>query len=82
VVRLSESPLALEVRWRATATGPVVRVGTFDLDLHGLLKAGCIRRERSSDPEAVRLRIVKEADGALYVQVNADGPRSPLGYAD
>lgn len=74
VVRLSESPLYLELSWRATRTAAVKRVGTFCLDLHGLLQNGYIRREVGSG-SGVRLRIVRDEQGHFYVQVNEDGPR-------
>ena len=79
VVSISESPLYLELSWRETAADPVKRVGTFRLNLPGLLQGGTIRWEPkdSSGPE-VRLRIVRGDGGKFYTQVNQDGPRISL----
>lgn len=74
VVQLGESPLYLELSWRATKSAPVQRVGLFRLDLHGLLQNGHIRRERGTG-SGVRLRIVRDEHGHFCVQVNEDGPR-------
>lgn len=73
-VRLGESPLYLELSWRATKVAPVHRVGIFRLDLYGLLQSGYIRPERGIESE-VRLRVVRDENGHFYVQVNEDGPR-------
>ena len=74
VVNVSESPLYLELFWRLTAADPVKKVGTFRLNLPGLLQGGYIRCEpaNSSGPE-VRFRIIR-ADGHFYVQVNQNRP--------
>lgn len=77
VVRLGESPLHLELSWRATKSAPVKRVGLFRLDLHGLLQNGFIRRERRTE-SGVRLRIVRDEKGHFYVQAREDGPRLRL----
>ena len=78
VVRLGESPLYLELSWRATKSAAVKRVGLFRLDLHGLLQSGFIRHERNA-VSGVRLRIVRDERGQFYVQVKEDGPRLRMG---
>jgi hypothetical protein len=76
IVRLSESPLYLDLSWRLTAADPPQRVGVFRFDLVALLRAGCIRSESAdSDGTDVRLRIVRAKDGDFYVQANQDSPR-------
>ena len=79
VVRLSESPLYLELSWRRNTTDPVQRVGTFRLNLANLLGGGYIRRDPAASSETdVRLRIVREDDGSFYVWANQRGPRIVL----
>jgi hypothetical protein len=73
-VRLGESPLYLELSWRATTKSPVKRVGLFRLNLHGLLQNGFVRPERGTE-SGVRRRIVRDEQGHFYVQVNEDGPK-------
>lgn len=76
VVRLSESPLYLDLSWRLNAADPPRRVGTFRLDLVALLGAGCIRSESTNSCGTdVRLRIGRAVDGSFYVQTSQDGPR-------
>jgi len=45
IVRLSESPLYLDLSWRRTAADRPQPVGTFRLDLVALHRSGCIRSE-------------------------------------
>jgi len=75
IVRLSESPLYLDLSWRATAADRPQPVGTFRLDLIALSKNGCIRSESAG---SVRLRIVRTEDGCFYVQAKSNGPRELL----
>lgn len=76
IVRLSESPLDLDLSWRSTAADTRQRVGVFRLDLVALLRAGCIRSEPSGSEQAdVRLRIVRAKDGGFYIQARQDSPR-------
>lgn len=68
-MRLSESPLYLDLSWRQTVADPVRHVGVYRLDLTGLLREGYIRPERkSSGGLDVRLRIFRADDGSFYVQ--------------
>jgi len=77
VVQLSDSPLVLELSFRASKDESPRRVGVFELDLHGLLEGGYVRRENSGT-DAVRLRIARKSDGSFVVQVKASGPCLPL----
>jgi hypothetical protein len=75
-VRLSESPLYLELHWRLTANDSVKRVGLFHLEIQELLHFGYVRTERNhTQGYDVRLRIVRADDGCFYVQAKNDGPR-------
>src|SRR5262245_18872501 len=68
VVRLGESPLYLELSWRATKTAPVKPVGLFRLDLYGLLRNGFVRPEgHETPPSLIRLRIVQAEDKHFYI---------------
>lgn len=76
IVRLSESPLFLELHWRPTAVDAVRPVGVFRLDLNGLLRGGYIRYEPvGSHGSDVRVRIVRDDDGSFYVETKQDEPR-------
>ena len=75
-IPLSEQPLYLDLKWRATAADEVKQVGVFRLDLVGLLRDGYIRQEASgASTSDVRLRIVRADEGSFYVQANQQGPR-------
>jgi hypothetical protein len=75
-IRLSKSPLYLELHWRPTADDSAQRVGVFRLDLTGLLRDGYIRPEqKDSYGSNVRLRVFRADDGSFYVQTNQHGPR-------
>jgi hypothetical protein len=78
IVNLSESPLCLELWCRESLTDPPHFVGSFQLDLTGLLDGGFIRREPSGHSGNVRLRIFKADDGHFYIQTNDKGPRLSL----
>jgi hypothetical protein len=74
-VRLSESPLYLELHWRLPADGSEQEVGTFWFDLDGLLRDGYIRYDpKDSHGPDVRVRFVRD-DGRFYLQTNRKGPR-------
>ena len=78
VVRLTESPLYLELSWRPNAVGQVRQVGLFRLDLNGLLQGEYIRHDPlGSDGTELRLRVVRTADGLFYIQKHG-GPRIHL----
>jgi len=76
-VRLSESPLYLELNWHKTAADPVQRVGFFRLDLNGLLRNGYIRLDKPDRHGAacVRLRVFRADDGSFYVQTKQGKPK-------
>ena len=79
IVDLSESPLYLELRWRASANDSVRPVGLFRLELNELLLGGYIRLEPAgSVGSTVRLRVVRDHDGRFYIQTKNDAPRFPL----
>ena len=74
-VKLSESPLYLNLNWRRNRGGSVRHVGVFRLDLNKLLRDGYIRFEKTDGPAAsVRLRIFRADDGKFFVQTKAAGP--------
>ena len=77
VVKLSESPLYLELSYRSTAApSPVHRVGLFQLDLLRLLLNNYVRKDPIDSPgSGIRLRIVHAEDGKFYIQVSAAKPR-------
>ena len=74
-MNISESPLHLALSWKCDTDAPAQSVGTFKLDLGGLLNAGYIRSEDTRDQGAVRLRIVRTDDGSFWIQSRSDLPR-------
>lgn len=79
-IRLSESPLFLRLRWRATARDAVREIGLYRLDLDTLLAGGYIRREPSQETRGLlRLRFFRGDDGVIYIQTRADHPALPIG---
>ena len=79
-VRLSESPLFLDLSFRETKLGARSRVGTFRLDLPKLLQGGFIRHAPiGSQGDHVLLRIVYYPEtGEFFVQTKKAGPKAPL----
>jgi hypothetical protein len=82
-MRTLDSPVFLQVAWRANARSPVHDLGLWRLDLLGLLRAGYIRSERPGDDSEVRVRLYRAADGFIYLQSRRDAPalslvRAPL----
>lgn len=76
VVKLSESPLYLELFWRSTANSPIHRVGFFRLNLLLLLLDNYVRKDPIDSPGSeVRLRIVHSEDEDFYIQASSDKPR-------
>ena len=78
-VCLTESPLLVKLRWRATARDHVHEVGCFRLHLPALLAKRLIRDEKSSRARGdVRVRFVCENE-LVYLQVRDGEPRLLVG---
>ena len=71
-VRLSESPLYLELSWRKTAKDPAHCVGIFRLELKELLRKRYIRPDPINDPDSeyVRVNIVLNDKNQFSLQRN------------
>jgi hypothetical protein len=83
VVRLSEGPVVIELRWKPTREGPEQEVGCFALHLPELLAADLIRFEREAEPgEDVRVRFYRGSGGVVYIQARSDRPSLPVGIVD
>jgi len=84
VVHLSESPLYVELLWKADARSREQLVGLFRLNLPALVTEGYARREREDAPsgDEVRLRFVRGERGVVFIQVRADEPGLPIGTVD
>lgn len=83
VVRLSESPLYVELFWKADARSREQLVGLFRLNLPALLRQGYARREREDSPsDEVRLRFVRGDRGVVLIQVRDEEPALPIGTVD
>ena len=78
VVRLSESPLDVQLTWTMGAGGPVGLVGCYRLNLGTLLRDGYIREDL--EPGTVRLRFARRGSG-IYIQVNGGSPALRVGPA-
>lgn len=80
VVRLSEGPLVLELRWKPTADGEEQLVGLFRMHLSELLAGDYVRFERKGEPgDEVRVRFFRGYGGVVYVQSRGDGPGLAVG---
>jgi hypothetical protein len=73
-MRLIESPVYVELAWRAHAKSQVHSLGLFRLDLRGLLSAGYIRAERLNSEDAVRVRFYRASNGMIYLQTKQGSP--------
>lgn len=69
-----ESPVYIQLAWRATAQSQVHSLGVFRLDLRGLLSAGYIRSERPNSEDEVRVRFYRANDGIIYLQSKKGSP--------
>jgi hypothetical protein len=80
VVRLSEGPAYVELRWKPSAAGAEQLVGRYRLHLAELLAADYVRFEREGEPgDDVRLRFYRGAGEVVYVQARADRPGLAVG---
>ena len=80
IVRLSSSPVVVELRWKPNADATERPVGTYRLHLPELLAGDFVRFEREDEPgDAVRLRFYRGAGGVVYIQSRADRPRLAVG---
>jgi hypothetical protein len=77
-MRIGDSPVFVQLAWRANARSPVHDLGLWRFDLPGLLHAGYIRSERPGDDGEARVRLFRADDGFIYVQSRRDGPALPL----
>lgn len=83
IVRLSESPLFVELLWKANARGREQQVGTYRLDLPALFAVGYVRYEPDGvSGDTVRLRFVRGERGVVFIQSHADGPALAVGTVD
>ncbi|MEO8945358.1 MAG: hypothetical protein ABI338_02585 [Gemmatimonadaceae bacterium] len=80
VLRPAESPVVIELRWKADATAREQLVGYFRLHLPELLAADFIRFEREQEHgDTVRVRFYRGAGGVVIIQARADRPAIPVG---
>lgn len=73
-MRIIESPVYIELAWRANAKSQVHSLGLFRLDLRGLLSAGYIRPERPNWEDEVRVRFYRANNGMIYLQAKQGSP--------
>ena len=77
-VPLDQSPLTMCLSWKKSPRDPVNLIGTFELNLEGLLEEGYIRLETNSDKE-VRLRFYHGWDNTIYIQTRSKEPGLEIG---
>jgi hypothetical protein len=83
VLRLSESPVVLELHWKPSRSGAEQQVGCFLLHLPDLLAAALVRFEREGAPgDDVRVRFFRGAGGIVYLQTRSDQPALPIGVVE
>jgi hypothetical protein len=73
-MQIIESPVYIELAWRANAKSQVHYLGVFRLDLRGLLSAGYIRPERPNWEDEVRVRFYRATNRMIYLQVKQGSP--------
>jgi hypothetical protein len=73
-MRIIESPVYVELAWRANAKSQVHSLGLFRLDLRGLLSAEYIRAERPNWEDEVRVRFYRASNGMIYLQTKQESP--------
>lgn len=80
VVRLSESPLWIELKWKQTSTGAEQLVGRYRLSLPELLAGDFVRFEREGETgDDIRLRFYRGSGGVVFIQSRGDRPGLPIG---
>lgn len=83
IVRLSESPIYVELLWKPAVRGREQEVGIYRLDLAALFAVGYVRYEPDGvSGDTVRLRFVRGERGVVFIQSHADGPALAVGTAD
>jgi len=83
VVSLDESPLYLELHWKATGRDRAQLVGRFRLDLERLLEAGYVSRgSEGSTSSDVRVRLHRGERGVIAIQAASDMPSIAIGMVD
>lgn len=81
VVRLSEGPVYIELRWKPSVNGPEQLVGCYRLHLAELLAEDYVRFERECKAgDEVRLRFFRGEGGAVFIQTRANRPALPVGH--
>jgi hypothetical protein len=73
-MRIIESPVYVELAWRANAKSQVHSLGLFRLDLRGLLSAGYVRAETPNSEDEVRVRFYRASNGMIYLQTKQGSP--------
>lgn len=80
VVRLSETPLFMELRWKPTRDGAEQLVGRYRLRLPELLAGDFVRFEHEGVAgDTVRLRFYRDSDGTVLIQARQDRPGFKVG---
>jgi hypothetical protein len=83
IVRLDETPLCIELHWKADARAREQLVGVYRLHLPELLAADHVRYEKEGSPGGdVRLRFVRGDRGVVLIQSRADRPGLAVGTVD
>ena len=83
IVRLSESPIYVELLWKPAVRGREQEVGIYRLDLAALFAVGYVRYEPDGvSRDAVRLRFVRGERGVVFLQSRTDGPALAVGTVD
>lgn len=73
-MRITESPVYINLSWKATKNSQVYNLGIFRLDLKKLLAAGYIRLEKEGYEDDVRVRFYRANNGMIYLQTKLGNP--------
>jgi hypothetical protein len=75
---INEVPCYLALYWSSRSRGRTVHVGTYKLNLRLLISAGYAQAKPG---RKVRLRFVRDPDGAILIQSNESSAGLPVGEA-
>jgi hypothetical protein len=80
IVKLSSSPLFIELSWKPNHGGPEQLVGLYRLNLPELLARNLVRFEKENEVgDEIRLRFYRGDEGIVYIQARGDRPSLPIG---
>lgn len=75
----NEVPCVISLHWQSKRAGRTVHVGTYNISLRELARAGFAQTKPG---DKVRLRFVRKRNGTIEIRPNSSSPGLPIGRAD